>query len=1667
MGSLVGDGTCQSDRCYPDPHCCSELGFSFSAAPSELHSKQSSSSQTHGLGGGRLKGKENKQIGHSAPAQGCNKTLHEDATPDFQEELEFIPNGFPALESNDIEAFSFSYTSWCNSLTRWVLKSRTAFGHYLSRTLCLLRDGPMSHPTALFPLPLPVDSPYAVGPKRSRSRSASQRAEDRALHVVISALNYLYYARSKPSLELIRRQPNKTQSDAIWNLRLLLRACDHSEPIQVASSGRKNLLLMARLQELALAAEALGLQSSPYTRGPKKHPVPPDNSKFPQLNPFSNLNPSRLKISGRGQWQAADFLDPEFYLAFQEPQSIELSTPVFERGLPNFGVDSADTVKQLFLKWDELDLLMLHPKSSITTGESGRVKIFNAFKSQQHDRQIGDRRERNGWEGRFKGPSSALPNGPLIGRLAIPPGFGVKLCVTDRSDYYHQIGVSAERSRTNIVWPPMKLSDLVETKAYQRYLQRASKQNHNKVKDRTVFGDNLADHRPEDLPTHESTEVYGGFRAILQGDHLGVELGISAHVGLLQEYGLLPDLGRLVTDRIVQPAPCYQGLCIDDFFAIAPVPIENIDYDKAPPSQAKLTFDAAKRCYADFGLAGSDAKDVVEASLGTVVGAEVDSRLATVSGGILPVGAPAAKRLALSWLTASAARFGHTTDALHASLLGGLVSAFCFRKCCMSILSELFLVIPPLELDTAKPQLRPLPRKAAEELILSSVLLPIAVSDIKSPFHEWTYASDASNFKGAYCEGKLLPDVAIALWNSGDFKGASIPLESWQKQVLRKSEKFEDTDWEQEEEYLFGIADPDEQQPGGGLSRPLAQYYDFIEFCGGSGVLSDYMSDLGYVVGPIIDLTFSLQYDLASSRVVEWAIFMVQNGRIRAVALEPPCTTFSPAAYPSCRSYKVPRGYNQKSRKVWLGNRLAFACMIIFLQCIFHAVFGLFETPRRSKMAWLQEWIRMLRYENVEETYTASCSYGSQHQKEFRFLTCNMKSKTICKPCSRDHKHVKIEGAFTKKSAVYCPGLVAALGDLFHKHLQVLSAFRRERDLKIDGLESPLVNEILKRTQWKVGSFWKWNGGSHINVLEMASAIQSIKKSIFRGAGRVSLLLDSNVCVRALAKGRSSSRALLSLLRKTAALSLAWGVFLATHFSPTRLNVSDDPTRDVPLREPCQGESFVDLLSPSELCRLAELPKLRRWSSNWISLVFGLASRHAFLFASIRLPNPRIRSTLPCADLYHHILDFDSTLGFPGEGPVGKVARVVWILLLVSWILTPVCHGMHPRHADDAKRAARRASLKLADGRPVQPLTQTNREKLLGTFKAWLEAKGTDSGKLFDEAYKDPEKLVKELVLYGRELFSAGRPYSHFSETINSVAAEKPTIRRLLTSAWDLAFSWIRQEPGHHHTACPFQILLALLSTAILWGWPRVAGAIALSWGAVCRIGEVLQACRRDLILPQDVGFSSTSVFLRVEEPKTRYKAARHQMSRLDYEDLVKLVSLAFGDLPNEGQLWPQSGQLLRTRFRQLLQALGLPTSQSHGEKPLDLGSLRAGGATFLLMVTEDAELVRRRGRWLAHRTMEVYLQEVSATVFFPRLPEAVKARVMTMAQAFPALLSHMQMMLQHKVPTSAWYEFSQTGTDGKSGKTQGLGTLDGNSASKPETIYRERHRKKRLSGWS
>ena len=126
-------------------------------------------------------------------------------------------------------------------------------------------------------------------------------------------------------------------------------------------------------------------------------------------------------------------------------------------------------------------------------------------------------------------------------------------------------------------------------------------------------------------------------------------------------------------------------------------------------------------------------------------------------------------------------------------------------------------------------------------------------------------------------------------------------------------------------------------------------------------------------------------------------------------------------------------------------------------------------------------------------------------------------------------------------------------------------------------------------------------------------------------------------------------------------------------------------------------------------------------------------------------------------------------------------------------------------------------------------------------------------------------------------------------------------------------------------------VMLALTCVALMWGWPVEAALISMTSAGVLRVGATLSATRADLVLPLDSARGIDYILLRVPEPKTRGRAARHQSARIDPEDVVSLISAVFKDYAPSRKLWSFSASTLRKRFSQLLASVGLSTKASNG----------------------------------------------------------------------------------------------------------------------------------------
>lgn len=988
-----------------------------------------------------------------------------------------------------------------------------------------------------------------------------------------------------------------------------------------------------------------------------------------------------------------------------------------------------------------------------------------------------------------------------------------------------------------------------------------------------------------------------------------------------------------------------------------------------------------------------------------------------------------------------------------------------YRRPMYSLFNRAYNLVDTMAFDPNHPKLVPLPRLVAQELVLASVLHPLMMSDLGAVYHDRIFATDASQHKGAICSMPVDPDTAEVLWKTSKSKGSYTRLQTPTEVFLKRLGLFEEHDFEG--------AVSSEPSP----TRPLAYRFDFIEVHAGAAKVTSFVAGLGIATGPPIELSFSEEYDLRYCHVLAWLTYLVTERLVLAILLEPPCTTYSIIRRPALRSRSVPFGFDPSNPQTQVGNQLAGrACQIHYIAAI-NYVAAMLETPFSSLLKHLPFWKSAAALPCVRQARVDSCRFGSPHLKSFRMLCAHVVPDQINRRCQCNGPHLQVQGKYTKGSATYTDLLAEAIASDFATWISQEKSRIAEEAMPVSkGLESIGVNELAISGSWSVDSAWTFRKESHINILEEAALLRLAQRCCkFCYPTRITAMVDSNVVRGATSKGRSSSKSLSTVLRRFNSICVAAALYFHIPFCPTRLNAADDPTRDRQLRLSSPGIGLSGL-SRDELFDLFLHPKLKRWASNWTRLVLRVYGLDCLSWA--RRDTYRQR----WANHPSHFvqMDFDPTLGSFREGRHRRpprcylgldfsccVPRPRWILPLVCLgVLALTCFGfsalfghtfsvfgsacpfavglvclpgrqqillftLHgamampvlPTTAGEVRRADVRRQLgPLPEGRPVMPITGSNRERYLAAFRTWTVSEGVDLDSLLDNCHFWVEEINVLLCRFGRQLFEAGNTYNQYAETINSITSLRPSLRRQMQGAWDLGYAWMRQEPSQHHIAMPGVILLSMITTSLMWGWVAFAGCLALGWGSLLRPGEIFGLQRRNLLFPSDCGFSVHYCLVSLMEPKTRFTAARHQSTCLDIPDLLQVAMLAFEKMDPNRYIWPFSPQTFRKRFRTVLASIGLPTTHTATIKALDPGSLRAGGASWLMQVTDSGDIVRRRGRWQNQRIMEVYVQEVSSLIYIQHLNDDVRKMVLELASHFTAVLERAFSLRAANIPYSIWF---------------------------------------------
>ena len=245
------------------------------------------------------------------------------------------------------------------------------------------------------------------------------------------------------------------------------------------------------------------------------------------------------------------------------------------------------------------------------------------------DRQIGDRRSLNLLERRLPGPSAELPSNPSLCSVLMRPKSLLCGAVTDRRDFYHQIMVSREKAAGNPVGPAMPVSIASSYAAGKDLLCRKP------PKAREAAGDELFRVSRQQAPGDKVRRKRGRITRSSRVSPLCCR-------GTTVEWNLPP-----VLTRVSSPRP---GFCVKQ-----------------------------RDTYEKHGVRGSPEKDVLNALLFSVAGAQIDSSRRALRDRLVTCAAPAERRCALAWASLSAAAFPLTTRGLLGAPLP-LASRSCTRS---------------------------------------------------------------------------------------------------------------------------------------------------------------------------------------------------------------------------------------------------------------------------------------------------------------------------------------------------------------------------------------------------------------------------------------------------------------------------------------------------------------------------------------------------------------------------------------------------------------------------------------------------------------------------------------------------------------------------------------------------------------------------------------------------------------------------------------------------------------------------------------------------------------------------------------------------------------------------------------------------------------------------
>ena len=1495
-------------------------------------------------------------------------------------------------------------------LFRYVLHSDCGLGLFarsLFGRVDLDFDSTESSPSAL---PMPI--PYPEAFRKGWTAAPREIARKRAVNCICLALDYLHLGRPSklPSSCLVGNPLNKTQWEAVGRFENFLDAwldCEDIGPTEMGRSASKVESMEDAIRELTAVAKKVKDESSasyfPVGRDERAGASGTADSgevvgaiEHAPFSTFKPVDPARLTFIGEPSFNPVPFLDPASVAVYTQPLTCSKDPATFEGKVPFVQVHcSPDQKMKLFNLLDNSRRLALHNASTVRPRFCSG--LFSVVKSLEKDRLILDSRPANLLEIPQQRWIRSLASAESLCRLQLRPDQLLTASGNDLRDFYYLFSVSEERSKRNILAGPVKREEVEHLRCFHSGLS-------------------------SDEP------IYGSLCTLAMGDTQAVSLAQTCHVGLALQSNIATAETLLTLSGPVPRGNLAVGIVIDDFVSIAKIGAGF----KGASEGAKLA-DLIQDKYKSVGLIPHEEKAFRDSQTASFWGADLDGNRGLVRGALR-------RSIPLVGLILEIVKLGFCSVELLEVVSGSLVSLLLFRRRLLCLMDCIFQGVRGRE----KNMLVRLSRKLKSELLLLSILLPLAATNLRAEVAPFVAASDASNWGEAGVVARVDWRISSELY----------------RHVLRKSVWTKllnpGAAWERSHgllDPLLELPDPEQSYSFNPLWTVLARSLTYKLLYKKSATGSRHINIGELRAFLTAEKKLAVKYPCTrglygvDSQVV---LGCVVKGRSASPALNREMAkslgsvlfydVYSEVMY--YRSADNPA--DDPTRGAALrGPRLPFPEWLSEIALDRYDAFDSWLTrhgisdyeltglPPTGELTQLQNCCQVMEPDSLDEANPHNACFEETVESEHVDQEANSSSSKELLPINASPKartavpwtHVLETAGASPQQAE--PSTLAPDGAA-PSFKSWFGNLGKEESAEVQSLLSEFSKDQVESADKNLA----WPPCDY-GFLDLYSGEKGVAKELARLTGRWCLTFE-------ILHDASEDLDKVSLRRKIHRLC-ELGAFSGWGAAPVCASFSVAVTPPVRSREHPYGkpnltanmEKKVHLGNSSakwllSLVVLSLKIGLWFWIENpdlswffrlpeWIRLLETFSPRIGFWRLDFcrfgkkwRKRTKVLTNTLLSGKLTLCTRDHDhiplrgrssyhrrSWTAVAQPYPDALCTNLALSLAMETGCVVKRdfdpgscarCGTLRIGEADNPGPRHYRANVLLEDVQRLEAKTVAMQGRFWNWFCKWTHENLSPGAA--ESLRRNPLMLCVLLKEFGNHLFSTGKTLHVFRHLVVYVQKHFLETKQFMSMNWEMIERWEVLEPPVHRTPIPGSVLRAMVCISWMLGWHRFSGTLCLSFFGITRPGEILKAIRRDLLFPSDLLTpDSGQIFLRVGEPKSRRRGkGKVQHAVVQNVAVIGFLEKIFSRLAYDEHLYPISSGSFRRRWDAILTILAFGS-----DVKLSPGSLRGGGAVeaYRSGIALDKLLWRMRLKSL--QTLEHYLQEVACDTLLVDLSQEAR----------------------------------------------------------------------------